>query len=599
MKQESINIKENGGRKIHFRRTHKKSHLGCQNCKTRRIKCNEQLPVCAQCVRARAHCSYLDLSESELAERQRKKAEDLAQVQQLQKHSALPFPSTKLSPKILPSASSLPSSNSVSPSHGLNGMAYGAQIPSMNLPPISGLTPCNYNSPQSLPPVSSLDVSAINPLGPLQIFPAGPKSQLLRQGFETDMMRSVYQQWMSGVLSMAACDINLFHALMSFSYGFLAIKTGRLGYRVDADKHRFIAVRQLQKELGKEKISNTDALLATALILSWDVFFQDGDMQSYVTLSKGLAAVLEKIQITLSATPTALCTSDALFQGIKSIQVPPYNSKFVDELLVKIKSIEHYITSSRDEILIIEHNNLYRFMADVSLFLRTNQRSKSFSHNMYYSPEYLFNLLREWLKSFPLNAQSLNAINNDYKLVLYVYYHATTRALDALFPEVRYLFQFGFIGPIDSVGIENLIGSYAENYLLRYPLKILTFFKERLFLINRLLASKPPLESSPIDDITEIQIQSFETTIIQPENYPTSASELISGHSQSMPDSFTCRSNYSSSGESVKSVNNDSSSTSNTSVSSMGSPKLDPAKSMSIFKAYFVDRMDILQSLKG
>lgn len=584
-------VEQGTGRKIHFRRTHKKSHLGCQNCKSRRIKCGEQLPICSQCIRAKAHCSYLDLSEAEIAERQRKKAEDSNShnLQQPPRQPVLPSPALTFSPE-----------SHTSPPHAASpkGSGINNSFMSMSLPPISGLTGESLESPHSLPPVSALGME--RPLsGGIPMFSAGPKAQLVRQGFETDMMRSVYQQWMNGVLTMASYDSNLFHALMSFSYGFLAIKTGRISYRIDSDKHRFIAVRQLQRELTKSKIENSDALLATALILSWDVFFQDGDMQSYITLSKGLAAVLEKIQVTVSATSTALCTSDALFQGIKSIHVPPYCPKFVDELVGKIKGIEKFIASSGDDTLVAEHNNLYRYMLEVSTFLQTNQRTKSRSQNMYFSPDFLFRLLCNWLKSFPLNAQSLNTIDNEYRLVLYVYYHATTRALDALFPEVRYLFQFGFIGPIDSVGIENLVGlssGYStDNYLLQYPLKVLTFFKERLFLINRLLATKFPLEGPGDDIITEIQIQSFETPL-QSEHYPSMPSKLTPMSAPSRSDSYASRSSYSNSGESV---NYESPVTSNTSSSTGASPMMDPVKSMGLFKSYFFDRMEILQSVSG
>uniref|UniRef100_A0A0D2XL16 Zn(2)-C6 fungal-type domain-containing protein n=1 Tax=Fusarium oxysporum (strain Fo5176) TaxID=660025 RepID=A0A0D2XL16_FUSOF len=41
-----------------FRRTHKKSRLGCQRCKKRKIKCDETRPVCRNCVRSDVTCIY-------------------------------------------------------------------------------------------------------------------------------------------------------------------------------------------------------------------------------------------------------------------------------------------------------------------------------------------------------------------------------------------------------------------------------------------------------------------------------------------------------------------------------------------------------------
>ena len=58
--------------KIYLRRPHKKSHLGCKNCKQRRIKCDEHLPLCSQCKRANADCSYLSYTPQQISEHKEK-----------------------------------------------------------------------------------------------------------------------------------------------------------------------------------------------------------------------------------------------------------------------------------------------------------------------------------------------------------------------------------------------------------------------------------------------------------------------------------------------------------------------------------------------
>ncbi|KAH7067641.1 hypothetical protein BKA63DRAFT_121959 [Paraphoma chrysanthemicola] len=40
------------------RRSHRKSRAGCKQCKTRRIKCDEEKPSCANCKRRNVRCSY-------------------------------------------------------------------------------------------------------------------------------------------------------------------------------------------------------------------------------------------------------------------------------------------------------------------------------------------------------------------------------------------------------------------------------------------------------------------------------------------------------------------------------------------------------------
>lgn len=51
----------NGKRKKNSRRKHRNSHLGCGTCKKRRIKCDENLPQCFNCVKGKLHCAYLNL----------------------------------------------------------------------------------------------------------------------------------------------------------------------------------------------------------------------------------------------------------------------------------------------------------------------------------------------------------------------------------------------------------------------------------------------------------------------------------------------------------------------------------------------------------
>ncbi|KAK8239598.1 C6 zinc finger protein [Phyllosticta capitalensis] len=46
-------------RKVASRRSHRKSRLGCANCKRRRIKCDEKKPACTNCVRHAIHCDFL------------------------------------------------------------------------------------------------------------------------------------------------------------------------------------------------------------------------------------------------------------------------------------------------------------------------------------------------------------------------------------------------------------------------------------------------------------------------------------------------------------------------------------------------------------
>lgn len=52
--------------KIKPRRRHKNSKFGCPNCKRRRIKCSEELPECANCIKNAQKCGYLTWDEESL-----------------------------------------------------------------------------------------------------------------------------------------------------------------------------------------------------------------------------------------------------------------------------------------------------------------------------------------------------------------------------------------------------------------------------------------------------------------------------------------------------------------------------------------------------
>lgn len=59
-------IEDNGVKKgfRNSRRRHRNSHLGCATCKSRRIKCDEQLKACRNCIRAGLTCAYLALDDA-------------------------------------------------------------------------------------------------------------------------------------------------------------------------------------------------------------------------------------------------------------------------------------------------------------------------------------------------------------------------------------------------------------------------------------------------------------------------------------------------------------------------------------------------------
>lgn len=70
------------------RRTHKNSRDGCPNCRAKRIKCLEELPSCANCIKKGYRCGYLDFSPERIEHIRKKnilKKQEEEQIERLKK----------------------------------------------------------------------------------------------------------------------------------------------------------------------------------------------------------------------------------------------------------------------------------------------------------------------------------------------------------------------------------------------------------------------------------------------------------------------------------------------------------------------------------
>lgn len=647
---------ENGQtREIHLRRAHKKSHLGCKNCKARRIKCDEVLPICAQCKRANADCSYLAYTPEEARQHEEKRnqanAANAAAAAAVVMAPPAPQDSSDNSetpasamPYKLPSPAPIQFVEQVdlfgegpktATSTG-TGTEYSRFVPGTSIAPV----PATLQDTLNLPPinVSGDDMRVSLPslgqgfavtsltekqsrIPELERRSLATTLAIARQGFETDFMRDAYANWMNNMLALAYHHTCLFHATMAFSFGFSYIKSGHRHYLTQSDKHRFIALREIQQELQKITPANTDALLSTSLLLSWDVFLQEDNIASYITLSRGLGAVLEQVHSVSSTTQMALCMSESLFQSVKTILHPSYDTTFFAELQGQIRQLTTFIQESQDATLMAEHVHLMDYTQRMGEFLSTSARDSEL--NYIHDPCYLFDFMREWLAKFPSTAlASLDVQSDMHALVLHIYFHAVTRALDAILPEARYLFQFSFVGPIDLVGPENC-GNYVTDpnilALLEYPLRIITFFKKRQVTLNKLFVAVDPLmanaEGVPLyrlppqepvrEHFTKSFAQNFEFHTHMPYIAAPSRNSSMSSFSGistvSTASSTTATSPLSpmSVDQSVASSTSSPQSVGGEQKSSMADMILEkpPLSSMSLglFKAYFEDRMYILQ----
>lgn len=58
-------VKKNSKASTGKRKYHQKSRSGCSTCKKRRVKCDEQKPLCGNCVKLKLECGYLYMDPDE------------------------------------------------------------------------------------------------------------------------------------------------------------------------------------------------------------------------------------------------------------------------------------------------------------------------------------------------------------------------------------------------------------------------------------------------------------------------------------------------------------------------------------------------------
>lgn len=136
-------------KKKNTRRKHRNSHLGCGTCKKRRIKCDENLPSCLNCLKGKLHCAYLNLDSNA------RNALRMAQYNQNLRNDKFEESNDKSSsdnsPNPNPNAKNPSTSNS---STNLSGSSGNNVTPQVTDPQQHLMTPgTNNNSNQNVYPV--------------------------------------------------------------------------------------------------------------------------------------------------------------------------------------------------------------------------------------------------------------------------------------------------------------------------------------------------------------------------------------------------------------------------------------------------------------
>lgn len=523
-------------KKNYLRRPHKKSHLGCQNCKQKRIKCDENLPCCDNCKRSNSSlCSYLSYTDDQAKEH--RKLQQIARQGSVAKDS---YGNLKQASKSIPDGArkrkySTPSEYVFSAGMlplkpDASSIPSPPTYPSPVSPPLSSepsrppvkanlqLTPpptdkyCSYY----LPPIGHHHKflprqPAAGPITPLPL-PSLPRLPLLekRRRIEPERPKDVsaliprqeaFSAWLRSILVLSLDYPCLHHALQAFSLGMLSKCTENPEIQTRADKHRFIALHEIQQEVTGAFQINREKLVSACLVLSWDVFLQEPRYEAYVGMAKGVKAVLDKVKLGELGWETGYYLRESYTLALSSLKYPPYPR---ESLLAEINEM---LTLH----LALEHHDIPEFLFLLKYISRVNVHLKAPLASRLTDPSSCFELLRDWVTKFPSIAHRIQP-----RSLINEYYISLNSVLDALMPEMRYLFQFSFSGPSIDAKDMTVLADYAESIDERkaYPRRLRLYFEARQSRLLELVNCDTRSEQ-----ISEKFIKTFKNEINNMEHY--------------------------------------------------------------------------------
>lgn len=410
------------------RRSHTKSRKGCDACKRRHIRCDENFPQCRNCTKHKIRCPYNDIPVPEDRAGTPDKPDLMwtpeieATIEQWQRTGLFPFPSLGIYP-----------------------------------------TP----APQVL---TADQLRLIHHV-------AAISHRMIEIGANSF---TLWTRQIPTIIQIGATHDYVLHALLAFSAMHLAFLTdcplvGNMGY-----EHRGIALKGLQEAIGMFSKDNSDAILAASLVLSW----QATDWRSWTQLMQGTSSIIDAMDpwkhesqfgdfIAESSTfPTA---PPSPTPDHKPSQPRQEDLEAFEGTLQQLQKVEAYLKQRREDTKPIAQ--LISFLKGARKVSPTLSVSQQFER---------LRPLRTWL--FYLPVMTLEQTHGSpSSLVIIAHYYTVALVMERLFPEIGAAY-FGSmtINPVEDIA--RRLWSMNEHEgdletpvaLMQYPLDTLTEFRLRM-----------------------------------------------------------------------------------------------------------------------
>ncbi|KAK6083525.1 hypothetical protein SCUP515_01776 [Seiridium cupressi] len=413
------------------RRSHTKSRKGCENCKRRHIRCDENFPQCRNCTKHKVRCPYQDVPV----------ADD---------RSATPDkPDLLWNPEIEAAIGSWRATG-IFPFPGLN--IYPTPDPQYFTNEELRLI---YHLAAICQDLSSIDAS----------------------GF------TLWTRQVPTIMKIGATHRYVMEALLAFSAMHIAFLTdcpmvGNMAY-----VHRGSALKGLQEAITSFSRETSDAVLAASLVLSW----QATDWRSWTQLMQGTSSVIDAMEpwkhesqfgdfIAESSTfPTA---PPSPTPDHKPNQPRKEDFDAFQRTITQLQKVEAHLKHNKEDTKLIQQ--LASFLKGARKVSPIQSISQQFDR---------LQPLRTWLFWLPVMCLKQNS-GSPSALVVIAHYYTAAILMERLFPEIGAAY-FGSlsVGPVEEIARRlysmKVSGSFDGDLhtpleLMNFPIQTVREFRDRM-----------------------------------------------------------------------------------------------------------------------
>ncbi|KAF2641989.1 hypothetical protein P280DRAFT_396759 [Massarina eburnea CBS 473.64] len=448
------------------RRSHTKSRKGCKTCKKRHIRCDETFPqwqVSRNCTKHQVRCDYMDSPTAMIPESPKSPQhpnllwtpEIDATIELWRQTGEFPFPDLRVYPQ-----------------------------PQWRIFPKTDLRLIHH--------ISSISNEMF-------------RNRMSKLTLWTDLMPNYVRMGHSDnsrFLSIAASHPFVMHSILAFSASHLAWISQSSETRNLAFHHASIALKGLHEGIASFTKVNSDAVLASSLLLAW----QATDWRGWASLVTGTKTVIQAMQQWRHESMFAEYIAEHSPMPSKSFMNPissPTTQESRREQLHVLADIQDSLQRLQPYLSLNRHEQEGKWVDQLRGYIDrlrtagTAQTAEDQFGQLY--------ALRKWLFWVPISLLAAKRADATVLVVL-AHFYATALALEPTFPDIGAVFVSNLsLGPLDEIilvvqGYQN--PSYDDrtqsvSYLIQFPNDIATSYKTR-----RDWARQQAGEGSPIQQST-------------------------------------------------------------------------------------------------